>query len=148
LLALGFGCGLSPIAPGTVASLAAWAVWSLALPADRRLGLAALALFALLAWFAVRFALCRLDGRDPSPVVADEWLGMWCALALIPSDPVAEGAAFLLFRLLDVLKPGPIARLERLPGAAGVIADDLAAGLAAGGAVAAGAALLSSIQGA
>ncbi len=134
LIALGFGTGLSPLAPGTVASLAAWAVWR-ALPEAAALRLGVLGAFAVLALFAVRFALQRLRRRDPREVVADEWLGMWSAFAIVPSDAVGEGVAFLLFRLLDVLKPWPVSRLERLRGAFGVIADDLAAGLLAGGAV-------------
>ncbi len=95
----------------------------------------------------MRFALRRLSAADPRAVVADEWLGMGSALVVAPPGLVGEGAAFALYRLLDVLKPWPISRLERLPGAAGVIADDLAAGLAAGGAVAVFAAWLHGLQG-
>lgn len=135
LIALGFGTGLSPRAPGTVASLAAWAVWR-ALPESAVLRLAVLGAFAAFAVLAVRFALGRLRCRDPRVVVADEWLGMWSALLVVlPAGAVGEGLAFVLFRLLDVLKPWPISRLERLSGARGVIADDLASGLLAGGAV-------------
>lgn len=147
LIALGFGTGLSPLAPGTAASLAAWAAWSLLLPAEPGLRLASLLGFGLLAWAAVRFALRRLSAADPRAVVADEWLGMGMALVVAPPGLVGEGAAFALYRLLDGLKPWPISRLERLPGAAGVIADDLAAGLAAGATVAVFAAWLHGLQG-
>lgn len=136
LIALGFGTGLVPLMPGTVASLAAWAVWRCALLLDFRLPLALFALFVLLAMAAVRYAEERLGRDDPRVVVVDEWLGMWLALALVPPGLATEALAFVLFRLFDALKPGPLARLERLPGALGVIADDLAAGLLAAATVA------------
>ena len=75
---------------------------------------------------------------DPGPVVLDEVAGQWLTLALVSvvrgASPGMKGfaAAFLLFRLFDVAKPWPIRRLERLPGGWGIVADDLAAGLAAG----------------
>jgi phosphatidylglycerophosphatase A len=74
---------------------------------------------------------------DPGPAALDEVAGQWLALLVL----VALGrtptlgqvvAAFLLFRAFDVLKPWPIRLLERLPGGWGIVADDLAAGLAAG----------------
>jgi phosphatidylglycerophosphatase A len=76
--------------------------------------------------------------EDPGPVVLDEVAGPWVALALLvtvrPGAPApgALAASFLLFRAFDVVKPWPIRRLERLPGGWGIVADDLAAGLAAG----------------
>lgn len=76
--------------------------------------------------------------NDPGPVVLDEVAGQWLALAVVallrsrPPDLRAITATFLLFRLLDVAKPWPIRKLERLPGGWGIVADDLAAALAAG----------------
>lgn len=65
--------------------------------------------------------------KDPSCVVIDEWAGMWIALAGALS--LYEVAlAFILFRLLDAVKPYPINVLESAPGAAGVMLDDLGAG--------------------
>jgi len=75
---------------------------------------------------------------DPHPVVADEVVGQWLALAVVvvarprPLGVVALALGFALFRGFDVLKPWPIYLLERLPGGWGIVADDLAAGLAAG----------------
>jgi phosphatidylglycerophosphatase A len=68
----------------------------------------------------------------------DEVAGQWLALAVVA---LAQGkaprlpelaASFVLFRVLDVTKPWPIRTLERLPGGWGIVADDLAAALAAG----------------
>ena len=80
----------------------------------------------------------RRGHPDPGPVVLDEVAGQWLALAVVallrsrPPDPTELVAAFLLFRLLDVVKPWPIRKLERLPGGWGIVADDLAAAFAAG----------------
>ncbi len=82
----------------------------------------------------------RRGQGDPGAVVLDETAGQWVALAmwaLARPAPLTLGvlaASFLLFRLFDVAKPWPICRLERLPGGWGIVADDLAAGAAAGGA--------------
>ena len=54
---------------------------------------------------------------------------MWAHCLLLPKSILWLVAAFLLFRILDVVKPWPINRLERLPGGLGIMADDLAAGL-------------------
>jgi phosphatidylglycerophosphatase A len=80
---------------------------------------------------------------DPGPVVLDEVAGQWVALVAVSLlHPRVPGwpelaAAFVLFRVFDVVKPWPIRALERLPCGWGIVADDLAAGLA-GGLVAAG----------
>lgn len=98
------------------------------------LGLALLCC-ALAAW-----ALPRLPDSDADPgwIVVDEAAGQLLALSAIPASVGWTGsgwfwvlAAFALFRLFDVLKPGPIRRAERLGGALGVMADDLLAGVAA-----------------
>ncbi len=69
---------------------------------------------------------------DPPYIVIDEWLGM--AISLIgtaPSSYLKVAFAFLLFRIFDILKPWPIKKFERLPGALGVMADDAVAGVLA-----------------
>lgn len=70
--------------------------------------------------------------RDPAPVVSDEVAGYLVAVAFTAGTgagfwPRALGA-FVLFRLFDIWKPWPCARLERLPGGLGIAADDVAAG--------------------
>ncbi|MGZ6131190.1 MAG: phosphatidylglycerophosphatase A family protein [Myxococcaceae bacterium] len=80
----------------------------------------------------------RRGQTDPGPVVLDEVVGQWLAVAVValahgkaPGLPELA-ASFVLFRVLDVAKPWPIRTLERLPGGWGIVADDLAAALAAG----------------
>jgi len=70
----------------------------------------------------------RSGQHDPSIVVIDEAAGMWFALLGAWQVWWYYLSAFLVFRLMDVLKPGPINRLQKLPGGWGVMLDDLAAG--------------------
>ena len=64
-----------------------------------------------------------LGNHDDSRIVLDEMAGF------LPRNPWTLGAAFVLFRILDSLKPWPVRRLENLPGGLGVVADDLGAGI-------------------
>ncbi len=95
----------------------------------------ALAVLTIWAVHAAGHAARVLRGSDPSSVVIDEAAGMALTLVVLPVTPSLPqlGAAFLLFRFFDVLKPPPLRRLERLPGGWGIVADDLGAGLYAAG---------------
>ena len=66
---------------------------------------------------------------DPSVVVIDEMVGMLVAVFLLPKRFVWMCLAFLLFRLLDVVKPFPVNKLEAFPKGWGVMLDDVGAGL-------------------
>jgi phosphatidylglycerophosphatase A len=139
LVAFGFGAGASPLAPGTLGSALALSIWLL---------LRGLAPFEYLSLLAVLFVagvwICGRAARDlgvhdHSGIVWDEMVGMWVALFLAPPGWLAPLAAFALFRLFDILKPGPIAVLDRkVPGGLGIMLDDLAAGLLAGSVLQAG----------
>ncbi|MBA2565209.1 MAG: phosphatidylglycerophosphatase A, partial [Gemmatimonadetes bacterium] len=72
-------------------------------------------------------------GRDAPSITLDEAAGMLLALAAAPPTRGGFLVAFFLFRALDILKPPPASSLQRLPGGWGVVADDLAAGVLAGG---------------
>ncbi|MCG6961668.1 MAG: phosphatidylglycerophosphatase A [Acidobacteria bacterium] len=151
-LATTFGLGELAPAPGTFAgSLPAAVVWIvLALVLVRPPVLAmATAVGAVVAaavgvWAADEEER-RRDARDPGPVVIDEVAGQWLTyLVALPwvelggrSQTMLVGlGGFLAFRIFDVLKPWPVRRLERLPGGLGIMADDLAAALYAGAALA------------
>jgi phosphatidylglycerophosphatase A len=132
-LATWFGCGYFPKSPGTVGSLGAVAAaWVLVVPLGlppAALGVAA----ALLLWpsvWAANRACRRWQSEDPQRVVVDEVVGQWITLAAAPRPQWGWwAAAFLLFRVFDILKPFPVRAAERLPGGWGVVADDLAAGV-------------------
>lgn len=138
LLATWFGAGFLPVAPGTWGSLFAVPFVEAAYRLGGLAGLLAFALAVSAAGIPAAGAVARLRGEgDPSPVVIDEVAGQ--AIALFPvyafarsgSSPWFWGlvaAAFLLFRVIDVVKPGPVGKAEKLPGGLGVMADDLLGG--------------------
>ncbi len=123
------GIGYSPIAPGTLASLVGLGVaWILsAHPAQQVVGCGVAIGLAL--WSAGPTAQA-MGKRDPSAVVIDEVAGMMVALVFLPVGSRIYLEGFLLFRLLDILKPFPLRHVERLPGGWGIVLDDLLAGLA------------------
>ena len=135
LIALGFGAGLSPIAPGTAGTLWAWAVWwalSLTLPTAALGGVLLVAL--PVGWWASRVTALSLGTNDPGCVVIDEIVAFWLVLLLLlPASGWMQFLAFVLFRLLDALKPGPVGWADRTlhgggwRGALGVMLDDLIA---------------------
>jgi phosphatidylglycerophosphatase A len=126
LVASGFGAGYAPVAPGTVGSLLA-VVLGLGL---LRLSPAALAIGCVAAALGGTWAIARADAAgDPGWVVIDEVAGQWLAmLGLGHASLVGGVAAFLLFRLFDIAKPGPVGWADRQHGPVGVMADDLIAG--------------------
>ena len=70
------------------------------------------------------------SGKTDAPeVVIDELAGQWIALLVVPLDWRWWLASFVLFRLFDIVKPGPVRLAERLPGGLGVMADDVVAGV-------------------
>ncbi|OGB92864.1 MAG: hypothetical protein A3H39_01840 [candidate division NC10 bacterium RIFCSPLOWO2_02_FULL_66_22] len=131
MIATGAGVGHLPFAPGTAGSLlgAVLCFPLLTLPWPVYLG-ATILLAVLAVWVAGR-AASEAGERDPAHVVIDEIVGMWVAAIALSPSLYNVAAVFLLFRLMDVVKPAPIPRLERLPGGLGLVADDVAAGLLA-----------------
>jgi phosphatidylglycerophosphatase A len=117
--------GYVPIAPGTFGSAAGLAVFY----AVRSTGSVSVELAAIVILFAIgvwsgTVAEHYFGGIDPGPVVLDEVVGMLITLALIPVNVTGAITGFLIFRVLDVLKPWPSAGFEKLPGGLGVMADD------------------------
>jgi len=132
LIATWFGCGFSPVAPGTVGSLAAILIaWLLVHYSGwQPLWFVPLALILLLpaVWAADVTARLRKQ-KDPGVVVVDEVVGQWVAIAGARRLNLTSWIlAFVLFRLFDIWKPVPVRNLERIPGGAGIVADDLMAG--------------------
>ena len=118
-----FGVGYAPIAPGTFGSAAGLLVWWL-LPASPLVqGGAILAIFVAGSWGG-SVAERHFGRSDPGQVVIDEVMGMLITLFLNPVGWGGAHAAFLLFRVFDVIKPYPANRLEQLHGGVGVMADD------------------------
>jgi phosphatidylglycerophosphatase A len=133
LIASGFGCGFIPLAPGTLASAVTLIPGTLLLLAAPRLIPAVALIAALAGLWSIRAA--DVSG-DPGWVVIDEVAGQLLALYGL-RDASIKGvfAAFLIFRLLDVAKPGPIGWADRRNNAAGIMADDVLAGAITAGIV-------------
>ena len=130
----------------------AWVLRHPALPHLRLCILAFEGVFLLaplaMSWLAVRasaLVLVETGDKDPGYIVADEWAGIWIVLWPMRWE-IAQNAhrlwlpggwrwlpvlvvPFLVFRLLDIWKPWPVYQIQALPGATGVVADDVVAGL-------------------
>ncbi len=138
LFATWFGAGFLPVAPGTWGSLFAIPFVETAYRLGGLPGLLAFTAAVSAAGIPAAGAVARLRGEeDPSPVVVDEVAGQ--AIALLPVYALARSGsslwfwglaatAFILFRAVDVVKPGPVGKAEKLPGGLGVMADDLLGG--------------------
>jgi phosphatidylglycerophosphatase A len=131
-----FGIGRFPHAPGSLASLVTFSAVVLAqwLAHSGAIVSAVLGVFGTLVTLLLGSETDSRGGHDPAWIVTDEVAGQALACAGVVAYPFGPAwmLPFLLFRVLDVWKPGPIRKLERLPGGAGVLCDDLAAGLVAG----------------
>ena len=132
LLAQGLGVGRIPVAPGTFGTLAGlpivWVLWNF----HPLIYVAITGLFiAFSIWIAGRAA--RFQGTHDDPkIVIDEIAGIMVALAWVPPSAIALAAGFILFRLLDIIKPPPINWIDRrVKGGLGIVLDDLIAGLGA-----------------
>ena len=115
-IALGFGSGLSPKAPGTVGTLWAWMAF---LVLDRWLGdaqwAALLLLGTLIGWWACTLTARAMAVSDPGAIVWDEIIAFWLILWLImPTGLLGQLIAFGLFRFFDAAKPGPVGWADRL----------------------------------
>ena len=130
LFGTALGLGLFPIAPATLASMVAVAVYyPLPMDGDSPAFIALVAAsLAIGPW--VCNSLTTDDDPDPKRAVWDEVAGVWLTCLFLPKTLPWLAAAFVMFRVLDVLKPWPIRRFERLPGGWGIMADDAAAGIA------------------
>ena len=133
-LALGFGSGLSPKAPGTAGTLMAIPLYLLLEPLSWSIYLTIVVVTGL-----VGIALCDLSAKrigvhDHPGIVWDEFVGYWITMFLAPSGWLWIVIGFVLFRIFDILKPWPISWLDRhVGGGLGIMVDDILAGLFAFG---------------
>ena len=110
-IALGFGSGLAPVAAGTSGTLFAWLTYDLFLAGigDGAMALVVVAAFAV-GWWACTVTARHLDQTDPAAIVWDEVVAFWLVLWLVmPASWLAQTVAFVLFRVFDAAKPGPVA---------------------------------------
>jgi phosphatidylglycerophosphatase A len=151
LLSTGLGAGLSPVAPGTAGSalgllLAVLLAGVLSSPHGASLapvvGLLMSGLAVAAAGIPLATRTCRVLGaKDPGCIVIDEVAGQLLASSPVPlflyrssgASAAVWALSFLAFRFFDIVKPGPIRRLQDLPEGLGVVIDDVLAGFLAAG---------------
>jgi len=129
-LATGGFVGNIPFAPGTFGSLVGLPFcFFLSLCGISFAAIFTIAFIVLAIWVAQETEKL-IKEKDPGCIVIDEIAGMMVALLGLPLDPFTLVAGFLIFRILDIFKPFPARMLERtIPGGAGVVLDDIAAGI-------------------
>jgi phosphatidylglycerophosphatase A len=115
-IALGFGSGLSPFAPGTVGTLWAWVAFLVLQPhLDAPQWALLLLVGFFVGWWACTVAARHLAVADPGAIVWDEVLAFWLVLwVVMPASFWAQLWAFALFRFFDAAKPGPVAWADEL----------------------------------
>ena len=93
-------------------------------------------LYASLVLFFVGVAVTTIYSEsigeeDPPEIVIDEWVGQWIALWLIPHTFLWGFTSFILFRLFDIFKPGPVGKMDDIKSGTGIMMDDVIAGILA-----------------
>lgn len=129
----GLGSGYAPKAPGTFGTVAAAVAWLGmswgGLVSSQLTHMLCAVLTIVCGTIAIRLSLDSGSAKDPQWIVIDEWAGLF--VALIGTDASVSWQvllAVILFRIFDISKVGPIRAAERLPGAVGIMADDVVAG--------------------
>ncbi len=126
LIATGCFTGYIPGAPGTAGSaLDALVIYALS-PVNAVSYIAATILLTAIGVWAAHEAEKEL-GHDAGPIVIDEIVGVMITCAFLPQTPTVIVTGFVLFRIMDIAKPFPVNRSQKLPGGLGVVLDDVLA---------------------
>jgi len=128
IIATFFYIGYLPFMPGTFGSAAALLLYIFLKPGPLA-QYAFLALFLSLGFYFSGKAEKQFNSKDPKYIVIDEVAGMFLTFLFIPFDFKLLLIGFLLFRVLDTVKPYPADRLQNINGSAGIMLDDIVAGL-------------------
>ena len=129
-LATGFYVGNIPPAPGTLGSLIGLALCFLLAGIQLPPAIILAVLFIGFAVWIAHAAEKTLKKKDPGCIVIDEVAGMVVTLIGLPFNLTTAVIGFIIFRILDILKPFPIRTLDkRLAGGIGIVADDVVAGI-------------------
>lgn len=128
-IALGFGAGLIKKGTGSFGTLITFIYFIFLYQFNLEIQILIFFILLLVSYISVKNTLQSLKIKDPSCVVIDEIIAYLIVLILLPNNYLLYLISFILFRFFDILKPWPISKLEELPGAIGVIADDFGAAL-------------------
>jgi len=124
----GFYTGYFPIASGTVGSFAALLIYLIPGFENLFIIIPAILIFALYGIFLGNKFEIKY-GKDPSECTVDEVVGTWISLLALPKTIGIIVAAFLIWRILDIIKPPPARGLEKLKGGLGIMIDDVVSGI-------------------
>lgn len=131
-IAIGFGSGLSPIAPGTVGTLAAIPFYLLLSMLNLPLYLLVIVVGILLGIYACQKATDAIGIEDHGGIVWDEFIGYFITMIAAPKGWFWVIAGFILFRLFDIVKPQPVGWVDQhVKGGLGIMVDDIIAGIMA-----------------
>ncbi len=131
-VATGFGTGYSPVASGTAGALLALVVHALfhaTVKPEWLIDIVALLVLLPLGWYVSNFAEGHFGKKDDGRVVIDEVAGYWVTMAFVPFSWQAVLVGFFVCRILDIVKPPPAYRSQKLPKGLGIMADDVIAGI-------------------
>jgi phosphatidylglycerophosphatase A len=126
-IATGLGSGYAPIAPGTTGSLLALILYIL-IPLTPWWWLAIVILACVIGTITGTYVE-KQTKKDPGIVVIDEMAGQWLSLLFLPRNIPVFIAAFIIFRILDIVKPFPANRSQKIAGGLGIMLDDVIAGI-------------------
>ena len=123
------GAGHAPVAPGTVGSAVGVLVYAVTRSWTPGAQIALLVVISFIGVWAANEAERHFQKADPGHVVIDEVAGQMLTLLLLDVGLFGMGVGFVIFRVLDIVKPWPVRQFEALHGGLGVMADDLMAGV-------------------
>jgi len=130
LLATGCFSGKIPFAPGTFGSMVGLPICFFLSKINASIAILCIVLFIFFAIWVAQDAESILKKKDPGCIVIDEIAGMMVTFAVQPFTLISASAGFFIFRVLDIVKPFPVRTLEKnLSGGAGIVLDDVAAGI-------------------
>jgi len=128
LLGSGFYTGYIPFISGTFGSLAALIIYYIPGFENPLILIPAIIIFTFYGiYVGSRFE--SVYGKDPAECTIDEIVGMWISLLFLPKILLISLLAFLLWRILDIIKPFPARNFEKLKGGLGIMLDDLTSGI-------------------
>jgi phosphatidylglycerophosphatase A len=129
----GFFSGYSPIAPGTAGTLIAVLIYILEyIIFKTNCIITNLIIVLIMLYPSIKLGDAGekfFNRKDPSEVVIDEMIGLWVSVLFIPFSLEIALLAFIIFRIIDIFKPYPIRKLEKLKGGLGIVLDDFMAGI-------------------
>ena len=128
VIGTGFFTGYVPAMPGTAGSIAALLIFLI--PGFNQIHIMVpIIVFCFILGLPLGDYFESKYGHDPQIFTLDEYVGTWISLLLVPDNVFFITSAFLLWRVLDIIKPFPVKRTEKLKGGLGIMLDDVVSGM-------------------